>query len=119
MKSAIVVLLVVLGCAFMLPLVQADSLSTDEEFYTDCIDKRIAQCEQKIRFLSSDGSNVRRRGEMAVEQTQFLQSHKESLARKMARQGIGSSRCKIDYFLIGAYSAYQRNPAEFSSWLNQ
>jgi hypothetical protein len=103
----------------MLPLVQADSLNQDEEFYTDCIDRRIAQCEQKIRFLSSDGSNVRRRGEIAVEQLLFLQGHKELLARKMARQGLGNCRGKIDYFLIGAYSAYQKNPAEFYSWVSQ
>lgn len=78
-----------------------------QAFYSESIDLRITQCEQKARLIDSQGENLQSCGREAMEQIKFYQSHKQELIRRMLAEDIEAKNHQADYFLIKAYREFK------------
>ncbi len=75
----------------------------DEAFYTECIEERIALCQEKAKFRNSDRKNLKEYGERKYDEAVFYQENKEKLAKAMAAKQIPEKPHAICHFLIKKY----------------
>lgn len=102
MKKLIVALLAS-GIVFASPVLWADDNSL-ESFYRNCIEKKIENCERKVKHMSSRGENLRKTGEQALLQANFYLENMEELVGTMVEKNIGRRLERVNHFLIKAYT---------------
>jgi hypothetical protein len=77
--------------------------TTSESYYSDCITKKIAQCEQVASMASGTPVSIKRCGEIRRLQAEFYKTHREELVTEMVRRNIAPEPYKVDFFLTTAF----------------
>lgn len=67
--------------------------------YKNSIEKQIAKCNAKIRFIDSDSNNLRQYGLRELRKAEFFNNAKEMLIIKMIENQIDAKEYKIQYFI--------------------
>jgi len=96
--------LVLLCC---LSSAHADEYSLD--YYSRCINRKIAQCDLKTRLVTSQGENLSRYGVDALRQATYYRDVRGLLVAQMIKEEMGRDRHRINYFLIKAYAEWKKH----------
>lgn len=96
----------VAGIIFMtFGLAAADDVG-EPNFYLNCIDQEIQQCQCKAQLLDSQSENLRTCAGESMSRANFYRNNKDKLAAEMMAEEIPRNPHRVNYYLIKAYASY-------------
>ena len=102
MKVATTIIAAFLAIFVAISFSSADT-TRGEQYYNDCITKKIAQCEVVSSMASWTPASVKRCAEIRRLQADFYRTHRDELIAEMVRRNIAPEPYKVDYFLTTSF----------------
>lgn len=102
MRKGIISFFVITMILLLASVSGAQSVITSSDAQT-YIDSRIERCRLKAERINSPSEAIREAAQMAKEEANFYEAHKERLAQLMTEYNIGTKQYNADFFLIKAY----------------
>jgi hypothetical protein len=103
----------VIAVAVLLSTALVYAQTSQEAFYTTCIDKRIAECEVKASLDETRSPHLLRLAAINQEEAAFYRDKREELVKEMVTTQLETKAHAVDHFLIKAFFA--EYPREIAS----